>query len=262
MPEMRSIRHYRRFRDRLWVGEPVYGTMIQEIGTTNIVKILARTGLDFYIVDCEHGPFGFETVSNLLSATDTEQLSPIVRIPEVRKESIQKFLDAGAAGILVPWVRSADEVREAVRLARYAPEGCRGFATFKPWSDYTIGPAETMLPEANRAVIVVAQVETSEAVDRIDGILSVPGLDALLVGPGDLSLAYGVPGKADDRVTAAIERVLAAARAHGTPCGIHCMGIDDIVTWRAKGMRLLSWNVPLYVLFEAYRDGVRTLKGV
>lgn len=258
---METVRRFRAFKEALASGEAKYGTMLQEIGTTNIVKILAEAGMDFCFIDGEHGPYSFETVSNLISATDTARLVPIVRVPEIRKEPIQKYLDAGAGGILVPWVRTSEEVREAVRLARYAPEGRRGFATFKPWSDYATEPPAAMLAEANRAVLVVVQVETREAVESIDAILAVEGCDALLVGPGDLSLGYGVPGRSGDaEVVAAIERVLAASRRVGKPCGIHCSDIADIVAWRDRGMRLLSWSAPITMVYEACRAAMRTFR--
>lgn len=258
---METVRRYRAFKESLASGEAKYGTMLQEIGTPNIVKILAEAGMDFCFIDGEHGPYTYETVSNLVSATDAARLVPIVRIPEIRKEPIQKFLDAGAAGILVPWVRTAAEVQEAVRLARYAPEGCRGFATFKPWSDYATTPPEAMLAEANRAVLVVVQVETREAVESIDDILAVKGCDALLVGPGDLSLGYGMPGRSDDPVVvAAIKRTLAAARRAGKPCGIHCSTVADIVAWRDRGMRLLSWSAPITMVYEACLAAVKTFR--
>jgi 2-keto-3-deoxy-L-rhamnonate aldolase RhmA len=244
----------RKFKERLHSGEFLAGTMVQELDGTRLVKVLVESGFDFMFIDCEHGPYSYESVGDMIAATDFERMIPIVRVAEIRKEAILKILDLGPGGIMVPGIKSAEEVREAIRLMKFKPLGERGFATFKYYNNYSDRPARELLDAANQAQMLVVQIETREAVDCIDEIAALAGVDALLVGPGDLSLSYGYPGvKKQPDVLKAIEKVMAAAQKHSVAVGVHYGDLDDVLYWKARGVRMLMWSSPLAMISRASR---------
>lgn len=259
---MERIVAFERFRTRFRSREVLYGTMVHEIGMPNVIRLLKRCGFDFVVIDCENGCFSLETVSNVIAASHASGPVPIVRIPEVKREPVQKLLAAGAAGILVPSVVGAKEVRQLIGYAKFAPEGTRGYGTFQPWSEYDPGPPGGLLAAANDATTLIVQIETREAVDCIEEITAIPDVDGFLVGPGDLSLSFGQPGNwRDTAVSGAIDSVLAAAHRHGRPCGIHCAKVEDLEFWRERGMDFVMWSAPVLMIYEAAKAALARLRG-
>lgn len=259
---MHNLSYMKRFRKRLRSGERLVGTMCEELGGARITKALEAGGYDFFFIDCEHGVFGLETVFNMVMSADFSRIVPFVRVAEIRKEAILKVLDLGVAGIMVPAVRTPEEVRAAVELARYKPEGRRGFSTLKYYNNYSSERPSVLLAEANSSTSLVVQIETCEAVESIEEIASIDGIDALLVGPGDLSLSYGYPGRPDHPdVTAAARSVLETARAHGIGAGIHCGGLEDLQRWSEAGMNMLMWSSPMAMVLAASRSSLTAVRG-
>ena len=207
---------------KLKEGAPAIGTMISEIRNPNLAYMLAQCGFDFFIIDNEHGSYSPETISNLIAGARGAGISTVVRIPEIRRETILKPLDCGAAGLLVPCVNTAEQAQEIITHAKYPPLGNRGVALSRPHSLYGRPKAGEYLGQANEATFIAVQAESPEAIENLEKIAATPGIDANFVGPSDLSVSLGIPGQiTHPKEVEAIEKVVQVCQKHKIVPGIH-----------------------------------------
>lgn len=190
-----------------------------------------------------------------------ENLCPLVRVRNLDYSLVAGYLDSGAMGLMLPRVESPDDVDTLISYMKYPPVGIRGLSSDAPHSDYEFGDLEEFIRVQNEDTFAIAQIERKAAVERLEDILSVPGVDAALVGPEDLSLSLGVPGQTDHSdVVQAIQRVIDVANAHGVAPGIHMGDIEKLSEWRSRGMRLIMYNSDLGFLMEGAESGLAKLK--
>jgi 2-keto-3-deoxy-L-rhamnonate aldolase RhmA len=250
-----------KIKKRLQNGELALGTMISEVRNPNVAYILAQSGFDFFIIDNEHGTYSSETVSNIIAAARGAGISAIVRIPEIRRECVLKPLDSGAAGLLVPQVNTADEAEEVVRHAKYPPAGSRGVALRRAHNLYAHEDAAEYLQKANEQTFIAVQAESPQAVENIDAIASVKGIDCIFVGPFDLSVSLGIPGQLNHpREVEAIGKIIGACRNHQKIAGIHLSDAGMLAEWIKKGMRFVSYSDDIAFLSDAAAKAVKKLK--
>jgi 2-keto-3-deoxy-L-rhamnonate aldolase RhmA len=206
-----------RFRERLARREPLIGIVLS-LPSPEMAEMFAAAGFDWLFVDMEHGLLDFASVQRLIQAV-AGACPCIVRVPNNEAILIAKALDTGAVGVIVPHVNDADEARAAVRAARYPPTGARSIGAARA-QGYGGRLADAIAGD-NERTLVVAQVEHIDAVRSIEEIVRVPGVDAIFIGPFDLSASMGKPGQigAPD-VQQAIGTVAAACAARQMPCGI------------------------------------------
>lgn len=242
-----------RFRARLLAGEPLLGTLLS-LPSAEAAEVMDQVGFDWLFVDGEHGPFDAGTLQGVLrAATRTPCL---VRVPGSDDSAIARALDAGAAGVIVPQVDDAARAARVAALAHYPPAGTRGFGVARANGYGYQMPAS--LEAANAAVTVVVQAESATAVANIEAIARVPGIDAILIGPYDLSASLGMPGEVGaPEVTRAIAQVIEACRAAGRAVGVFGMRPEALQPWAALGATLLVAGVDVALLREA-AAGVRT----
>ncbi len=233
---------------RLGRGELLAGTIVS-LPCPETAEILSRCGFDWLFVDMEHGAIGFTALQRVLQAAGRE--TPCLVRPPGREEAwIKKSLDSGAAGVIVPRVNSAAEAEEAVRLAKYPPRGCRsvGISRAHGYGADFAG----YLARANDEILVVPQIEDIDAVGRIEEIVRVPGIDALFIGPYDLSASMGRIGRVHDpEVHRAMERVQGCAREAGIALGIFAADADTARSWVEKGYRLVAVGMDAIFLAAA-----------
>jgi len=196
------------FRQRLLAGDKLVGSFLKT-PTSHGTEILAGAGFDFVVIDQEHAPFDRTTTDIALMAARGHDIPALVRVPS--PEGILSVLDCGATGILVPHVKSAAYAREVAALFRYR-NGARGFATSTRAGAYTGVPMWKHIAAADSQVTFVAQIEDPVALDEIDAIAAVDGVDSLFIGRGDLTAAYGDETKDPPAVIRAVERITEAAR--------------------------------------------------
>lgn len=236
-------------------GELAIGTMISEIRNPNLAYMLAQCGYDFFIIDNEHGAYSPETISDMIAAARGAGVAVVVRIPEIRRETIMKPLDSGADGLLVPMVNTTDEAKMIVKFARYPPLGQRGAALSRAHSRYSRPKATDYLKQANRATFIAVQAETVQAIDSLESIAATIGLDSIFVGPFDLSVSMGIPGQVTDpREEEAIARVIEVCRKHEIIPGIHMSSVDSLKDWIGRGMRFVSFSSDVDLLARAARE--------
>jgi 2-dehydro-3-deoxyglucarate aldolase/4-hydroxy-2-oxoheptanedioate aldolase len=247
----------RSFKARLRAGELLYGTLLT-FGPTEVADLLAGAGFDWLFVDAEHGALEPRDVLLILQAV-AGRTPCLVRVPALDEAWIKRALDAGADGIIVPQVSTAEQAERAVRLAHYPPRGTRGLGTARA-NRYGLGLAG-QLDRAWEQVTVVVQAETAEAVRNIEAIARVPDLDAVFVGPFDLSASLGHAGDLDHpEVRVAIDRVAAACAGAGVPSGIFAPGAAGLRGRPAQGFTLLAAGVDSALLGGAAESLLRDLR--
>jgi 2-keto-3-deoxy-L-rhamnonate aldolase RhmA len=229
-------------RAKLREGKPVLGTMVAMCRTPDVMLLVAGAGMDFTLIDTEHGSFSTETVADLCRAARGVELTAILRVPGRGPTYVSRSLDIGANGLMMPRIETADEAAEVVRWARYAPLGNRGLALGGATNDYQPVPdALATMAQTNESTVIVIQIESKEAVGRIDEIAAVPGIDVLLIGPMDLSATLGIPGQLDHpEFVATVREVVRAARDHGVASGTHSPTVEQCRFWRHEGMTFLA----------------------
>ena len=250
-----------RIREKLAQGQLVVGTMLVELRQPSVMTLLANAGFDFVLIDNEHGPFSVETIADLSRAARAAGVTPVVRIPELTYAQVTQALDGGAQGIMLPRVVARAQVEECIGFMKYPPLGRRGAVLARGHTGFMGGPLAETLEQFNRQTFLIVQIETASAVEHLDEILSVPGVDAALIGPTDLSLSLGAPGRMDDpKLLAAIERTLAACAAHSVVPAIHTNDVAMTSAWAARGMRLVSINSEAGLLMAGARTAVTAIR--
>jgi 2-keto-3-deoxy-L-rhamnonate aldolase RhmA len=212
-------------------------------------EVLAGIGFDWLFVDAEHGPLETAELLSILRAVDRD-IACLVRVPSGQEVPIKKTLDLGAAGIIVPQINTAAQAAEVVRFARYSPEGRRGVGLARAHG-YGFR-FEEYVQSANDEVTVVVQAEHIEAVENIEAIVKVDGLDAVLLGPYDLSASLGRMGRVDDpAVVEAIDHVIRTCADAGVPLGYFGVTADAVRPFMQRGCTLIVAGVDTLLLGKA-----------
>ena len=232
----------------------VAGIFIQDTRAPFVIKLAASTGLDFVLFDGEHGTFSLETTGDLMQMARAVGVLPLTRVISSDYSQLCPRLDAGSQGLVIPRIRTAEEVRQAVSCVRYPPEGVRGAVMQKGQSDFVPIDMASFMEDHNRTPVIIPQVETKEAVENLDEILDVPGGAAIFIGPGDLSIAYGWPGqRRQPELLGIMEGVLEKAKAKNVPCAILTANTAEAIEWRDKGMKILCVGSETAMLTAAFR---------
>jgi len=248
-------------RKRVLAGECVYGTMIRQARDPGAPAIFAAAEFDFVFIDMEHGNYSMETVADLIRGAKSVRIATVIRVPRLRGFFISRCLDAGAEGIMVPMTSTRKQAEEIVRYGKYTPWGERGFGTQTGHTDYKTAKAADFMKEANENTLLVAQIETQEAIDNIDEILDVTGIDVGLIGPNDLSISMGIPDQmGSERLTKAIDKVVESGKKRGKATGIHIGNIPALKAWREKGMTVLAYSTDIGFLYNASKASLEELK--
>jgi 4-hydroxy-2-oxoheptanedioate aldolase len=219
----------------LRAGKPAVGIWMA-IPSVTSAEALATVGWDWLTLDVEHAPYNLETQQAMFLAIASQGCVPLARIAANDSTIIKQTLDAGAMGVVVPMVCSAEEAKRAVEACKYPPEGIRSAGGGR-WR-YAYGA--DWQARANEETLCIVMIEHKTAVDRAEEILAVPGVDACFIGPNDLSWSMGLYGKRDDAHAAALMRVRDAGRATGTPVGLHCGSPEEVVQRIEQGFQFLA----------------------
>ena len=243
-----------KVRQALIDGVPTLGSWMQ-IGHPVPAEILANAGFEWVCVDAEHTDIGVDGVINIMRAMAHTSTVPVVRVSQNSTIEIRQMLDAGAQGIIVPMVNTAEDAKKAVAAAKYPPQGVRGFGFCRAnhhgvtFNDY--------VKDANNEIFVVAQVEHITGVENIEEILAVEGIDGVFIGPYDLSGSLKIPGQLDDpRVEKASQDVLNACRRAGKSAGLHVVSPDPVRIKEAldKGFTFMALSVDALFMDRCARE--------
>jgi 2-dehydro-3-deoxyglucarate aldolase/4-hydroxy-2-oxoheptanedioate aldolase len=242
-------------------GKLQVGCSLSQIRSTEVPMILARAGFDWTFLDGEHGRAGVETLADLSRACTSAGVCPIVRVADIQYALIARSLDCGAQGILFPRVETRELLERAVSFVKFPPVGQRGFGMGPAHIEWERASIPQMIAHFNENTMVVLQIESQLAVDRRDDLLSVPGVDAVMIGPADLSVSLGVPGEFEHpRMVEAIEKVRDSCLRHGVAPGIHCRSAALAKQWIQNGMKFVSTGSESSFLFEKASEVASALK--
>ena len=247
-------------KGRLAKGELTVGSWVT-LGHPSIAEIMAGAGFDWLVIDAEHSVIELSDIQTLILAMDAHDCPAIVRVTSNDSNQIKRVMDAGATGVMVPFVNNAADAEAAVRHTYYPPTGTRGVglaraqgygASFKSYLDWLSSSA-----------VVIVMIEHRDAVENIDEILAVPGVDAFIIGPYDLSASMGMPGEiTHPDVLKAIERAREAGLAHGKPGGVHVVepDLDELYRQIDSGYRFLGYGLDIRVLDSLCRRDLAEIR--
>lgn len=239
----------------LQAGQPQVGTWLS-LGNIYATRVMARVGFPWLTLDMEHSPLDWSTAGVVFGAIADAGCTPICRVPRGTHENIKRALDAGAHGIVVPMVNTVAEAREAIAAAKYPPAGNRsvGGGLHAMNFDATAGD---YYKRANDEILVILQTESPEGVENAEAIYSLPGVDAIFVGPNDLTFQMrGADGvdPTPDQLEAMLQRILAAGKKVGTPVGLHVQSIEDCKRRIEQGWQFLAVGSELrFMTMEAQK---------
>jgi 2-keto-3-deoxy-L-rhamnonate aldolase RhmA len=222
-----------RVKQLLKAGKPAIGSIVS-LPDLFVAEVMAGVGFDFLLIDTEHAPVTISELQTLLIALRGTESTIIVRAAWNDVVMVKQILDVGAEGVIIPWVNTPEEARRAVAAARYPPVGVRGLGPRRA-GRLSSSPAE-YVRKANDEILLIGQIETTTAVENLDGILSTPGLDAIMVGPGDLAASMGhIHELNTPAVDAMIGRILQKCKEHHVPFGMFTGSLERARQWVSQG---------------------------
>ena len=248
-----------RLRAKLQRKEVITGSILR-LPSPQLVEICGLVGFDFVYLDAEHSPINEHDCEEMVRAAEVRDIVPIARVPHNSPETILRFMDIGAGGVIVPFVNHAQEAVLAVKSVKYHPEGSRGLAATRS-SDYGLGDSlKEYVHHANEETLVFGIIETQEGANNLEEIIAVDGIDGVIMGKYDLSQSLGVPGEGNHPlVEELMARSIGIARKIGKPIGTSVESGEDARECIERGMQILV--VSAYGLFAgAAQDFIKAVR--
>ena len=247
------------FKRKLHDSDCVYG-IFSKTSDPMFIEIMGISGFDYVILDTEHGPTDIEHQQNNIRACEARNLLPIVRVPYIDENTIGKALDIGAKGVQVSQVRTADDVKKIVRYTRFYPYGERGVCRFVRAADYSAMDRKVYF-ESSKDLLVILQLEGTEAIANLNEILNVDGWDILFIGPYDLSQSLGVPGQIENPIVIdAMMQIIDKAKRKNKVVGTFTDSIHMAKKWKHIGLQYISYSTDAGLFYEHLKDLVNDLK--
>jgi 2-keto-3-deoxy-L-rhamnonate aldolase RhmA len=249
-------------KQALKAGKLQLGAGVSQLRSPEVARVLAAAAFDWAFIDTEHGGFGIETVQDFCRVANLVGIAPIVRVAGMQYPLVARALDCGAQGIIFPRVESPEVLAQAVRWARFPPEGVRGYGLGGPQLGYQRHTVAEVIEYTNANTLVVLQIETLAAFEAREKLLSTPGIDAVLIGPADLSVSLGIPGNFEHTLMVeTIEAIRDSCLRHGIAPGIHFRSAALAKFWQRRGMLFLSCGNDISYLYEKASEVVGHLRG-
>lgn len=240
----------------------VYGTMINFVRNPRAAGLFGQVGLDFVVVDTEHSPNGRSEVADAAAAFLTAGVCPLLRVPTVEPHLTVMALDAGFHGVMIPYCETVDEVRDVVSAARLRPLKGELHRRARDHGEFPSEATRAYLEKRNASTVVVIGIESVPAVENLEALLAVEGVDGVFVGPNDLSISLGVPlDYQHPRYVEAVEYVVRTAEARGVAAGPQCQTAEELIEWQEKGARFLVYGSDWRTLGEGYRSALGAARG-
>ncbi len=250
-------------REKILNGEKAFGTF-HELGSSSAIEVIGYAGVDYIVIDGEHGPFEPERVQEFVRASKSGNITPFVRVKDSERNSILKMLDVGAQGLIIPNIHTVEEVKKIVSYGKYFPLGNRGVAPSSGssywYAEYARNGLDNYFEISNRETLLLPQCETKGCLDNIEEILSIDGIDGIFVGPYDLSTALGKPGQFDDEeIVNAIDNILKACKNTNKFSFIYAGNTKDIKKNFELGYDSVTYSMDAIELAERYRTIIKEL---
>ncbi len=249
------MRKENSLKKRIKQGEVVFGPWCV-LPSPSVINIIGAAGMDFVILDLEHGASSFETLEEMVRSAESENCCPLVRVGKRDELHILKALDLGAHGVLVPHVSDKKEAAEAVSFAKYYPEGQRGFSPFTRTGGYGMLGIQDHAKKENEETIVAVILEGIKGLEHLDEILDVPNIDLIYIGAYDLSQSLGIPGQVNHKkVKGLLEKNIKKIRDNNKAAGGHVAKNADDFRWMVNcGMQFITCLPDTALIFHAFHD--------
>jgi 4-hydroxy-2-oxoheptanedioate aldolase len=247
-------------KQKLRRGQPSYGTWLS-LGDLYATRVLARLGFDWLTLDIEHSAIDWSQAATMFAAIADAGCVPLARVPEGSHHYIKRALDAGAWGIVVPMVDTVEQARIAIAAAKYPPQGNRSVGGGMHSMNFDATAGE-YYARANDEILVVLMTESPRGIENAEAIYSLPGVDAIFIGPADLRAQMrSTDGKdpTDAEHEAAVQRVIAAGKKVGTPTGIHTMDTQSALDRTRQGMQFLAIGSELRMMTQKAQEILQEL---
>jgi 4-hydroxy-2-oxoheptanedioate aldolase len=252
---------HNKTKEKLISNQLVFGSFVffPEPGH---IEILGHAGYDFVVIDLEHAALDMRDVQTLALAADSVGITPVVRIGEKSLYAVSRVLDAGAQGIMVPHIMNPTDAQEIIDFTRYPPTGSRPTCTGVRATQYTASVFSNHLRQSNQEMLVIGLIEDASAVDLIEEIAGVPGLDVIMPGPGDLSVTLNVPGNFEHPlVIESVSKVINSVdQAANKFAGMYVSSVEQAKRWLGKGVKLIVYSMDTRVIFNAYEEALRRMR--
>jgi len=253
--------HTNPVKKALREGKVQLGTGYAMLRSPDIGRILAAAGFDWAFVDGEHGWFGVETIRDICKESTAAGLMPIVRVADLQYDLVARSLDCGAMGVMLPRVEDAKLLEKVISWTKYPPLGIRGYGLTAHHVDYAKATIADVIQHMNENIMVVMQIETKKAFDMRDELLSVPGIDAVMVGPADFSISLGVPGEfTHPELVEHMEAIRDSCLKYGIAPGTQTRTLSLAKFWRERGMQFLGCSSEVAMLLERGQEITAALK--
>jgi len=250
-------------KKRLQDGKVCFGTMLRILSKPHSVALCASQGWDYIILDTEHNDYDFETLGNASLVAKYEDIGLYIRPADKLYHQMAQMLDIGVEGLVLPQVNTFKETEHIIRSTKYAPVGERGVSisnTATLFRDYDLVEYTKW---ANEQLMTIIQIESEEGVENVEEIVSVPGIDAVMIGPSDLSQDMGIPGQIKHpKVVEAFHKVIDSCNKHSVAPGIHLQDIELVEQWINEGMRLITFSYDIQLFKDASHSALKKLRSL
>ncbi|MFN7992971.1 MAG: aldolase/citrate lyase family protein [Bryobacteraceae bacterium] len=241
-------------------GKVQLGTGFGQFRSPEIPRMLAAAGFQWAFIDTEHGGFDLETVQDICRVSNLCGLSPVVRVADLQYALVARALDCGAQGLIFPRVESPELLERAISWTKFPPAGVRGYGLTASQVDYESLTFSQIIEHMNANTMVVFQIETRRAFEAREELLSVPGVDAVMIGPADFSIALGVPGEFQHpKMVEAMEAIRDTCARHGVAPGTQTRSAALARFWKERGMRFLGCSNDSAMLYERAVELVKAI---
>lgn len=241
-------------KEKMAAGSAVVGPFVKMTDPC-LIEQAALAGMEFCIIDMEHGPINFESALNLIRAAELHGMSPIIRTTDASHENILRALDLGAHGVEVPQVNSKESAESVVSACKFFPEGTRGVCRYTRAAEYTNIDKKDHFEGSNANTLVIVHIEGLEGVNNLPEILEVKGLDVIFLGPYDLSQSCGVPGEVTNPIVVEkMKQAVEMASAKGVKVGTFVESAEGVKFWRELGVSYFAYSVDVGIYYNACKQ--------
>jgi len=249
-----------KFKDKI-KKEPVFGFFSKTIDPA-FIECMGYAGLDFVILDMEHGPSGLVNLSNLIRAAQLVKILPVVRIKEGENNLISNVLDIGAGAVQIPHIKTSHDIKAARQYSKFFPEGNRGMCRYVRAAKYSSMDKYEYFKTANQTLNII-QIEGKEGIDNIDEIIKFGGFDILFIGPYDLSQSLGIPGQVENSlIENAMIKIVEKCSLKNIIAGTFCDNMESAKKWINAGVRYISYSVDVGIFYEVSKKITKDLKSL
>lgn len=248
-------------KQALAAGRVQIGCGFAQLRSPEVARILKAAGFDWAFLDTEHGNFDLETIQDICRVASLVELTPIVRVADLQYHLVARAFDCGAEGVIFPRVEAPELLEKAVSWTKFPPLGIRGCGVSGMHVNYFSCSIPEMIAHFNEQLMVVLQIETVRAFDMRDELLSVKGVDCVMVGPLDLSISLGVPGEFQHpKMVETIDKIRESCDSHGVHAGIQTRNVAISRFWRDRGMLFIGCSSETAMLQEKASEIAKALR--